>query len=106
MDQKKIRGTDLVLVTIFPRRKSNENNNIISSAGGVLVFSQTMNAMKHVVHDIAMPTIPPMMRPPFGNLLPDFFISDSTKAHQGYGSFVRGGYFTERDFEISEEMSY
>jgi predicted esterase len=94
-----VNGTDLVLMTIFPSSEVFLN-------GGVLLFSQSIKAMRHAVHEIGMPTIPPMMRPPFGNLLPDFFISDANLAHLGYGSFLAGGYFEAESFRISKEMMF
>jgi pimeloyl-ACP methyl ester carboxylesterase len=51
--------------------------------------SGTIRGLHHAVYEVGQPTVPPMMRAPFGNMLPAFVTSDASVAVNGIGSFVR-----------------
>eukprot|EP00759_Apiculatamorpha_spiralis_P019380 PhF_6_TR25452/c0_g1_i13/m.35213 len=77
----------------------------ISPHNHLILYAQSREALHHLIYEIGMPTVPPMMRPPFGNMLPDIFVSDMKLKGMGYGSFVFGGYF-DAQWQIDERQSF
>ena len=75
--KQKYRSCSLALAALLPSA---------SNTSSVLVLhGSTLAALQHLLFDIGLPTVPPMMRAPFGNMLPGVLISEVCSRHRGYG---------------------
>jgi hypothetical protein len=56
------------------------------------IQAQTPLALDFAVRSIGLPTVPPMMRVPFGNMLPQLIVADEELQGHGAGSIVCAAY--------------
>jgi hypothetical protein len=54
---------------------------------------------------MAAPTVPPMVRSPFANYIPDFMVIDDTVWDRGFGAVKLAG-FWDSNWKFSSSMSY
>jgi len=101
----------LVLLILTPPAEAEncvadgDRGTVPRSSGGFLIYAQSIEAMNHAIRDLGMPTVPPMMRPPFGNMLPDVVVSDAKARGMGLGS-IRLGAYMNRDWSLSRHMKF
>eukprot|EP00041_Stephanoeca_diplocostata_P021451 m.500089 g.500089 ORF g.500089 m.500089 type:complete len:980 (-) comp21830_c0_seq2:232-3171(-) len=71
---------------------------------GLLVDGVDMDGLRDVV-ELATPTIPPMVRQPYSNLLPDYVITSARVRSEGAGGIVAAGYWGNR-WEFRPDVAY
>ena len=67
-------------------------NGTMSGRVVATVTAASISALEHAVLEVGCPTVPPMMRAPFGNLLPGRGVLDTAARDEGLGSFHVLGY--------------
>lgn len=77
----------------------NQNNRL-----GLYIHADDHVGFNNLVR-LATPTIPPMVRSPFTNYIPDYVVLDSKFRSYGAGSFLAAGYFGN-DWEFRDDVSY
>jgi hypothetical protein len=70
----------------------------------ILSGGRSVEALRDVVQ-LGTPTIPPMLRPPYTNLVPDFLVTGPDVARHGMGGYAQAGYFGP-DWDYRPETSY
>jgi hypothetical protein len=55
---------------------------------------------------LAVPTIPPMVRAPYSNLVPDFLVTGAGMEAEGYGGILGAGYWRAADWGVEEASSF
>ena len=100
-------AAELVLLILAPPAASEKcsEESPEHSSGSFIIYAQSREAFLHAIRDIGMPTVPPMMRPPFGNMLPDVVVSDAGMRGLGLGSFRMGAYLNA-DWSLSQRMMF
>lgn len=77
----------------------NQNNRL-----GLYIYAEDHVGFNNLVR-LATPTIPPMVRAPFSNYIPEYLVIDSKFRCYGSGSFLAAGYFGN-DWEYRDDLSY
>jgi hypothetical protein len=88
------------LVALLPRR--NSDNSVTELA--LLVAGTDSEGLRNALK-LAEPTIPPMMRSPFSNQIPDFVITGPETDAKGFGGIVSLG-FWDSEWQIDQASSY
>ena len=71
---------------------------------GAVIVANTANGYLHMTK-LAAPTIPPMVRAPFANYLPDYMIIDHRIWYKGFGSVKIAGYW-DNYWQYSRHQAY
>ena len=85
-------------ITSHPQsRKSSSSSgaNGANAAASALAVCITANSAAGYLHAsrLAWPTVPPMVRAPFANYLPDFVVVDESVWAEGFGGVALAGYW-------------
>ncbi len=69
----------------------------------LVITGRSLSSMRDVI-SLATPTIPPMARSPFSNLVPDYVITGPDFRAQGPGGFLCAGFWGNR-WDFRSEIS-
>ena len=90
------------VITVLPFENGEDGNN---SIGLILLVAGTDTEGLRIALRLAEPTIPPMMRSPFSNQIPDFIVTGPETDAKGLGGFVSLGFF-DSNWGIDASSSY
>ena len=90
------------MITVLPFENREDGNN---SIGLILLVAGTDTEGLRIALRLAEPTIPPMMRSPFSNQIPDFIVTGPDTDAKGLGGFVSLGFF-DSNWGIDASSSY
>jgi hypothetical protein len=71
---------------------------------GVMITANTAEGYLHMSR-LSWPTVPPMVRAPFANLVPDFMVINEQIWANGLGAVQLAG-FWDKNWRFSEDSSY
>lgn len=94
------RNTDQGLLFLAPWRGNGEEDHRLLLG----ITGNSLAGLRHVMR-LATPTIPPMTRAPFTNLIPDFVVVGKEVLSRGMGGILAAGSWGN-DWEWMPEASY
>mmetsp|Transcript_37189 Transcript_37189/g.37868 ORF Transcript_37189/g.37868 Transcript_37189/m.37868 type:complete len:752 (-) Transcript_37189:83-2338(-) len=81
-----------------------QSESIMSSALAYCIHAVSMEGYLHMSR-LAWPTVPPMVRAPFANYIPDFMVIDGSVWRKGMGGVVLAGFWSS-SWRSSEIQTY
>mmetsp|Transcript_4733 Transcript_4733/g.7681 ORF Transcript_4733/g.7681 Transcript_4733/m.7681 type:complete len:200 (+) Transcript_4733:314-913(+) len=70
----------------------------------LVIAGTDSKGLRHIMK-LAQPTIPPMMRAPFANQVPDYVVVDGSVLSSGAGGILAAGFWAN-DWSVASEVSY
>jgi len=93
--------SEIGLLSTYPI--SNKNNGTPPKLA--LIISGTDAIGTRNILELAFPTIPPMTRSPFSNMIPDFIVTNKYFKWKGTGGFLAAG-FWGNNWEYRTDIAY
>lgn len=94
-----------VIYTIRPKCDGpNRNKHHQQTSMAVSIHANTVSGWLHISR-MSWPVVPPMVRAPFANYLPDFIVFSSSIWYKGFGS-VRSAGFWDMEWKYDRKQAY
>jgi len=97
-------GPSVGVIFTFPLRKGLSVGDARAGALGLVIVGADEDGLRDVL-SLGQPTIPPMVRPPYANMQPDFVVTGPELTWKGIGGVLASGYWGN-SWEFLPESSY